>query len=145
MHRQSLGSPASKLQSHGVQSEQPTTKDDNSASSSSDRATDNEQRKTQKPNQQKSLHESSSSSSNKLVHIIPILTFLCFLILYLSSHDPSNTDLGQTQFSGFATLSSKKTETDDSVGGGSLAIRNVRKLLEQRQRRRFHKKLWQQS
>ncbi|XP_076896336.1 uncharacterized protein LOC143549290 [Bidens hawaiensis] len=96
------------------------------------------------------------SSSTRLVHLIPVLTFVCFLILYLSSHDPSRTDLAQ--FSGFATISSKKTvidsiDMDDNIGGGflknnALAIRSTRNLQQEeeeaeRHRFRLHRKLGQ--
>ncbi|XP_020572065.1 uncharacterized protein LOC110018928 [Phalaenopsis equestris] len=31
----------------------------------------------------------SNSKSNKCIHLIPLLTLLCLLILYLCSHDPN--------------------------------------------------------
>ncbi|KAF5819081.1 hypothetical protein HanXRQr2_Chr02g0073591 [Helianthus annuus] len=134
MHRQSLGSPASKLQSHGAIKADTVDNLISQESCSADAAA-SEEHKLQKANQQKSGIESSSTSSSKLIHLIPILTFFCFLVLYLSSHDPS----GQTQFSGFATRSLKKIGVDENVGGGSMAIRSVRRL-EERERRRFNRK-----
>ncbi|KAM0024337.1 hypothetical protein Hdeb2414_s0022g00614611 [Helianthus debilis subsp. tardiflorus] len=130
MHRQSLGSPASKLQSHGAIKADTVNNFISQESCSADAAASEEERKLQK-----SVIESSSTSSSKLIHLIPILTFFCFLVLYLSSHDPS----GQTQFNGFATRSLKKIGVDENVGGGSMAIRSVRRL-EERERRRFNRK-----
>lgn len=162
MHRQSLGSPASKLHSHGVlfagagvikedinnnfiSEDFQNNRKDKLASSSSGVA-DDEEHKSQKPYQQKTI---LVSSSTRLVHLIPLLTFICFLVLYLSSHDPSGKDLAQ--FSGFTTLSSKKTAIDsidiDNAGGGFLeiekndvlAIRSMRNL-QQQERHRLHRK-----
>ncbi|KAL8216756.1 hypothetical protein R6Q57_023593 [Mikania cordata] len=163
MHRQSLGSPASKLHIHGVLfSGDGVIKDgiDNniiSGDSNSHRkdklascSTGDEERKSQKPYQQRHV---LVSSSTRLVHLIPLLTFLCFLILYLSSHDPSRKDLAQ--FSGFTTTPSKKAvldsiDIDDSVGGefpefeknNALTIRSMRNL-QQQDRHRLHRKIGQ--
>ncbi|XP_074275390.1 uncharacterized protein LOC141599274 [Silene latifolia] len=41
----------------------------------------------------------SYSSPEKFIHLVPLFIFLCFLILYLFSHDPSPQDLAQ--FHGF--------------------------------------------
>ncbi|XP_024985844.1 uncharacterized protein LOC112521301 isoform X2 [Cynara cardunculus var. scolymus] len=117
MHRQSLGSPASKLHNHGVLfsiAGAGVIKDDiNNCFTLEDQRKDkiascsagtaDDEHKSQKPYQQKSTLVSSS----RLVHLIPLLTFLCFLVLYLSSHDPSRRDLAP--FSGFTTLSSRKS------------------------------------
>lgn len=159
MHRQSLGSPASKLHSHGILfAGAGVIKDDinsnfisedlrkDKLASSSAGVADDEEHKSQKPYQQKSI---LVSSPTKLVHLIPLLTFLCFLVLYLSSHDPSRTDLAQ--FSGFTAFSSKKAAIDsidiDNVGGGFLeiekndvlAIRSMRNL-QQQEGYRLHRK-----
>ncbi|KAK9079582.1 hypothetical protein SSX86_001255 [Deinandra increscens subsp. villosa] len=161
MHRQSLGSPALKLHSHGVLfagdgvindgidnsiiSEDLHRKD--KLASSPAGAADDEQRKSQKPYKHLFV-----SSSTKLVHLIPLFTFLCFLILYLSSHDPSRKDLAQ--FSGFATISSEKNvidsiDIDDTAGGfleiennDALAIRTTRNL-QQQDRHPLHRKFGQ--
>ncbi|KAI3822315.1 hypothetical protein L1987_09904 [Smallanthus sonchifolius] len=166
MHRQSLGSPAYKLHSHGVlfagdgvikndidsnliSEDLQSHRKDKLASCSASGA-DDEQRKSPKPYLQRHI---LISSSTRLVHLIPLLTFLCFLILYLSSHDPSRKDLAQ--FTGFTTISSKKTvidsiDLDDNAGGGfleiekndALAIRSMRNL-QQQERHRLHRKLGQ--
>lgn len=90
MHRQSLGSPNSKLHSSGVL----IADNDNIELLATDDlkikqqlasqlvAGDDEQlRKSQKPHK----------SPEKLIHIIPMIILFCFLILYLTSHDPSQT------------------------------------------------------
>lgn len=87
MHRQSLGSPNSKLHSHGgvvvpakeddLTVEEQKRKDQ--ASTLAAGADDDEVRKSQKP----------QKSPEKFIHLIPMLIIFCFLILYLSSHDPS--------------------------------------------------------
>ena len=89
MQRQSLGSPGSKLDIHGVlgASEENLTGEaqkwkDQASSLADDDAEDND--KSQKPHK-------SPPKSEKLIHLIPILTVLCLLVLYLSSHDPSQT------------------------------------------------------
>ncbi|XP_071700309.1 uncharacterized protein [Rutidosis leptorrhynchoides] len=159
MHRQSLGSPASKLHSHGVffpgagiikddiDTEFISENNKLSVSSSSNNTNDVERKS------QKSVSVSVSSST-RLVHLIPFLTFLCFVILYLSSHDPSTTELAQ--FSGYTTLSSEKAligsiEIDANIRRGFieieksnvLAIRSMRNLKQQQDRSRFHRKLGQ--
>ncbi|MFS8004066.1 hypothetical protein Hanom_Chr13g01221301 [Helianthus anomalus] len=154
MHRQSLGShsPAAKLHLFAADGVIISTDNDtnfisddhrkNKLASCSTVGADDEQHKSQKPHQQRQL---LISSSTRLVHLIPVLTFICFLILYLSSHDPSRTDLAQ--FSGIATISSKKTVTD-SIGvddnlEGFLEIRSMRNLQQQEERHRLHRKLGQ--
>ncbi|GLU19215.1 hypothetical protein SLE2022_354760 [Rubroshorea leprosula] len=95
MQRQFLGSPVSKLHSHGgddtIVAEDPrcrVAEDDN----------DNGERKATKPrrlsfSQSSSPPSPSASRPEKFIHLIPVLTLLCFLILYLSAHAPSQSDL----------------------------------------------------
>ena len=91
MHRQSLSSPALK---HGIvvgagdENINKMTPEDlqnhwkeKLASSESD----DEENQSEKPNQPKSMF----ISSFRLIHLIPLLTLFCFIILYLASHDPS--------------------------------------------------------
>ncbi|CAH8300068.1 unnamed protein product [Eruca vesicaria subsp. sativa] len=47
-----------------------------------------------------------------LVHFIPVLTLICFIILYLTSHAPSQSDLAQ--FNGFMRQSIKCPTSDNS-------------------------------
>ncbi|XP_030466419.1 uncharacterized protein LOC115685475 [Syzygium oleosum] len=92
-----------------------------------------------------SSSSSSSSSSasalsprkpEKLIHLIPLLTLFCFLVLYLCSHSPSQTDLAQ--FSGFKRPAKQIVATDiDEISrfsevrrGDALAIRSRRSLRE---------------
>ncbi|GKC08263.1 hypothetical protein Tco_0999873 [Tanacetum coccineum] len=133
MHRQSLGSPASK---NTILFTGAITDTINSEKLASCSTTDEEQHKLQKPYQQHKLTISFSSTS--LIHLIPILTFLCFLILYLSSHDPSKTELAQ--FNGFTAFASKNIVIDDIIDdnvdkNGVLEIRSLRNLQQQERRR----------
>ncbi|XP_076915425.1 uncharacterized protein LOC143574771 [Bidens hawaiensis] len=151
MHRQSLSSPASK---HGVI----FSGDGVIATDIDNNFTSDDLRKDKLPScsavdEHRKRHVLVSSPT-RLVHLIPVLTFVCFLILYLSSHDPSRTDLAQ--FSGFATISSKETvidsiDMDNNIGEGflknnALAIRGMRNLQQEeaeRHRFRLHRKLGQ--
>ncbi|XP_015083611.1 uncharacterized protein LOC107026975 [Solanum pennellii] len=164
MHRQSLGSSGSKLHlAHGVvlvggsrdesavvtaaESQKIMTKDQASPSSLSNNYDEGEE---QVRKSIKALNK-SLSRAEKYIHLIPVLTFLCFFILYLFSHSPSDKDLAQFQgFEGFAkriesaniddefqrVLETKKPEV--------LAIRSVRNLQEidrQDSNHRRHRKL----
>ncbi|XP_058086507.1 uncharacterized protein LOC131233741 [Magnolia sinica] len=80
MQRQSLGSPASKLQINGGKEEK-LEKEENRKDVEED-----DEKKVDK-------HLRSSSRTQKSVHLIPVLTIFCFLVLYLVSHDPSQNDL----------------------------------------------------
>ncbi|KAM7493908.1 hypothetical protein LguiB_028517 [Lonicera macranthoides] len=108
MQRQSLGSPTSKLHINGVGVAGAKKEENNlrvaedqkrkeSPSSHAAGEISDEERKSQKP------QKSPSKPETVLIHLIPILTVLCFLILYLSSHDPSQKDLAQ--FNGFNRIS----------------------------------------
>ncbi|KAK2662580.1 hypothetical protein Ddye_001154 [Dipteronia dyeriana] len=130
MQRQSLGSPVSKLYIHGG-----LPKEDSHTTEVDDL------NKTTKPSRRLSLSPPPSSLSthtkpHKLIHLIPLLTLFCFLILYLSSHSPSQSDL--EHFNGFNRpanhIDSSKIE---DVGrfielrrGDVLAIRSLRNLRE---------------
>ncbi|KAA8522018.1 hypothetical protein F0562_012668 [Nyssa sinensis] len=146
MHRQSLGSPVSKLHAHGGGG----TKEDNIAVEDQKRkdqvsalTDDNEESKSPKPYK-------SPPRPEKFIHLIPILVILCFLVLYLSSHDPSRKDLAQ--FNGFKRLSKPIDSTEiDAFGrvsgiekGDVLAIRSLRNLQEigiHRSKYRLHRKI----
>ncbi|GFZ19334.1 hypothetical protein Acr_28g0000390 [Actinidia rufa] len=88
MQRQSLGSPGSKLHIHGVlgAKEENLTEEDQKRKdqASSLPAADEDNEKSQKPHK-------SPPKPEKFIHLISILTILCFLVLYLSSDDPSQT------------------------------------------------------
>ncbi|XP_040365903.1 uncharacterized protein LOC112179069 isoform X1 [Rosa chinensis] len=94
MQRQSLGSPVSKLhQAHG--GDDTLIHDDKrskdilafSASSSSS-PPDFDDNKATKPHR---LSSPPPITPDKVIHVIPILTVLCFLILFLFSHTPSQS------------------------------------------------------
>lgn len=149
MHRQSLGSPNSKLHNHGgvvvpVKEDDLTVEEQkrkDQASTLAAGADDDEVRKSQKP----------QKSPEKFIHLIPMLIIFCFLILYLSSHDPSQKDL--THFNGFKRISKPielSSEVDDFVGlleiekSDVLAIRSLRNLQEidkQSQKNQRHRKI----
>ncbi|KAG4206267.1 hypothetical protein ERO13_A03G000042v2 [Gossypium hirsutum] len=89
MQRQSLGSPTSKLHIHGGEEITGAIVDDD------DRRKDSKSRRltfSASSSSSSPLLLPSSPKSEKLIHLIPILTLLCFLILYLNSHSPSQSD-----------------------------------------------------
>ncbi|TVU28093.1 hypothetical protein EJB05_19602 [Eragrostis curvula] len=66
---------------------------------------------------QMAVPEEASASSSKAdkarlvreersLHLIPLLTFLCFLLLFLCSHDPSAADM--SSFGGGGTSGNRK-------------------------------------
>ncbi|XWS49527.1 hypothetical protein CRYUN_Cryun12cG0010600 [Craigia yunnanensis] len=94
MQRQSLGSPSSKLHIHGGE--------ESSVSEDQKRRViiDDDERKDTKPRRLAFSPSSSPTSSltsppkhEKLIHLIPVLTLLCFLILYLTSHSPTQSGM----------------------------------------------------
>ncbi|XWS62196.1 hypothetical protein CRYUN_Cryun07bG0190000 [Craigia yunnanensis] len=100
MQRQSLGSPSSKLHIHGGE--------ESSVAEDQKRRViiDDDDLKDTKPRRLSFSPSSSPTSSltsppkpEKLIHLIPVLTLLCFLALYLTSHSPSQSDL--VHFNGF--------------------------------------------
>ncbi|KAJ8773972.1 hypothetical protein K2173_009403 [Erythroxylum novogranatense] len=120
MQRQSLGSPVPKF--HDVTDDDKTAKPRRSLTPSS------------LPSPPLPLPP-SSAKPEKLIHLIPFLIFFCFLVLYLASHTPPQSDLAQ--FNGFK-LSSKLIDTSTSEvkrlselrRGNVLAIRSFRNLQE---------------
>ncbi|KAK4747390.1 hypothetical protein SAY87_013976 [Trapa incisa] len=141
MQRQSLlGSPVSKLHSHGgaavamaredaPTSEDPKRRDSFSASSPLSNYEIGEDHKTAKLRRLSSSSSSRSSSRpEKFVHIIPVITLMCFLILYLCSHSPTQ-------------MAEDTNKIMDSLGRLSeleasdvIAIRSLRNLHEIRKR-----------
>uniref|UniRef100_A0A7C8ZNV7 Uncharacterized protein n=1 Tax=Opuntia streptacantha TaxID=393608 RepID=A0A7C8ZNV7_OPUST len=150
MQRQSLGSPG---RGALAKNDAVLKADDNRRRESSPPAiivgsgadTDDEEIKPEKPLR-------CHSQPEKLIHLIPILLVFCFLVLYLSSHDPSPKDLAQ--FNGFKHPEKLIDSTDiDEIGrvqhqpkrGDVFAIRSLRNLQEEIQRdapkSRSHRKL----
>lgn len=98
MQRQSLGSPVSKLHGHGAGAKSDAVPADdqkrNKHSPSSSSILNYDGQDDDKAS--KSFRFSFPSPSppprqEKFVHAIPILTIICFLILYLCSHSPSQS------------------------------------------------------
>lgn len=78
MQRQSLGSP-SKLQISG-------------GAGKEERRDEEEEKRKEVEEQEKRKAEKllkSACRTDKSIHLIPLLTIFCFLILYLASYDPS--------------------------------------------------------
>ncbi|XP_060207648.1 uncharacterized protein LOC132635330 [Lycium barbarum] len=137
MHRQSLGSPASKLHlAGGIHDSAVIT-----AAESTSLEEDEQVRRSIKA-LNKSLFR-----AEKYIHLIPVLTFFCFLILYLSSHNPSDKDLAQFHgYEGFAkpieSANIDELQRVLEIGKGDvLAIRSVRNLQEIDPKNRLHRKL----
>ncbi|CAN4076280.1 unnamed protein product [Withania somnifera] len=156
MHRQSLGSTVSKLHlAHGVvivggrdssssavftaavaaESQKIMMKDQASPLSSLSNNY-NEEEDEQVRKSIKVLNK-SLSRAEKYIHLIPVLTFLCFFILYLFSHSPSDKDL--PQFRGFegsakriesAIINELQRVIEIEKAADVLAIRSVRNLQE---------------
>ncbi|KAK8945305.1 hypothetical protein KSP40_PGU006957 [Platanthera guangdongensis] len=128
MHRQSLGSPGSKVQIHDggrgpVKEEK--RKSALSPAAESSACTSEIDIKMEKPLRR------PNPKSDTSIHLVPILILLCFTILYLCSHEPSSQDL--TIFAGFSSLISHKdliaaASTTEKAGG--LGIRSHRALKE---------------
>ncbi|CDY32126.1 BnaC04g44400D [Brassica napus] len=134
MQRLSIDASASKLQSYDIndskRKESLSSPPPPSSSSSSAADYDDHDLKDVKLRRLSSPHQKREN----LVHFIPVLTLICFVILYLSSHAPSQSDLAQ--FNGFMR-SSKRLESDEDgeISGlmigtdASAAIRSsIRKL-----------------
>ncbi|XP_010540759.1 PREDICTED: uncharacterized protein LOC104814422 isoform X2 [Tarenaya hassleriana] len=143
MQRLSLDSSASKLYSYGGRKDEVYNVDDlkrkessSSPSSSSSVDYDDHEFKDSKP-RRLSLQlplSASHQKQEKLVHFIPVLTLICFVVLYLTSHPPSQSDLAQ--FSGFHHPSKhldsgENGEVSGLVRANVLAIRSsIRNLQE---------------
>ncbi|CAN7019474.1 unnamed protein product [Brassica oleracea var. botrytis] len=150
MQRLSIDASASKLQSYDIndsnRKESLSSPPPSSSSSAPDY--DDHDLKDVKLRRLSSLQSPHQKREN-LVHFIPVLTLICFVILYLSSHAPSQSDLAQ--FNGFMR-SSKRLESDEDgeISGlmigtdASSAIRSsIRKLRETEslpRRRTSHRK-----
>lgn len=102
MQRLSLDSSASKLHSYGGRKDETYDIDDlkrkesvsvSPSSSSSAADYDDHELKDFKPRRLslQSPFPTTHQKQEKLVHFIPVLTLICFIILYLSSHAPSQS------------------------------------------------------
>ncbi|KAF3552822.1 hypothetical protein HID58_059032 [Brassica napus] len=144
MQRLSIDSSASKLHSYGGRKDDIHDHDDLKhkeslsspplSSSSSTANYDDDELKDFKP-RRLSLQSPTHQNGEKLVHFIPVLTLICFIILYLSSHAPSQSDLAQ--FNGFMRRSKHLDSDEDGeisklmISSDALAIRSsIRNLKE---------------
>ncbi|KAK6146461.1 hypothetical protein DH2020_020330 [Rehmannia glutinosa] len=157
MQRQSLGSPSSKLVKDELLIISETQKQFPSQSSSSSSSSaltgllygeeckekEEELKKLMRPKPKTAMPET-------YIHLIPMLTLLCFLILYLSSHDPSQNDLAQ--FNVPKTFSDPAEDNNISElqriveikKGDMLAIRSLKNLEQEAvtaKQRRLHRKI----
>ncbi|KAF8108939.1 hypothetical protein N665_0104s0249 [Sinapis alba] len=146
MQRLSIDSSASKLHSYGGRKETLPSPPPPPSSSPADYDDDHDL-KDVKLRRLSSL-QSPYQKREKLVHVIPVLTLICFIILYLSSHVPSQSDLAQ--FNGFMRTSKRLESDEDSeisglmISADALAIRSsIRNLKESEslpRRRTSHRK-----
>ncbi|RZC27983.1 uncharacterized protein LOC114408551 [Glycine soja] len=125
MHRQSLGSPSPKVP------KLITDEDDDAP----------------KPHRLSlSLSSPPPPPPHKFVHLIPLLTLLCFFVLYLFSHSPSPSDLNH--FTGFNRSPSHRLDLAEKIGGDIgqymdvkrsdvLAIRSLQQLPKPRPHRKL--------
>ncbi|KAE8731932.1 Detected protein of unknown function [Hibiscus syriacus] len=136
MQRQSLGYPTSKLHIHG---EEITGADDQKRRV----IIDCEDRKESKPRPlsfSPSLPSlSSPPNSEKLIHLIPVLTLLCFLVLFLNSHSPSQSDL--VAFNGFKHSSKRLDSREISNVLTIRSQRNLQELDKYVSKYRLHRKI----
>ncbi|KAL7111197.1 hypothetical protein ACP275_05G073100 [Erythranthe tilingii] len=116
-----------------------------------------EEKCTQEQEQLKKKKKKNNNSSGRhetYIHLIPMLTLLCFLILYLSSHNPSQNDLAQ--FNGFKAFSNTAADLEDSISelqrvmeikkGDILAVRSLKNFKAAAEEatakhRRLHRKI----
>ncbi|CAI0472951.1 unnamed protein product [Linum tenue] len=135
MQRQSLGSPVSKLHFHGGSDDAEVC--DNSGTSSLSPPppsllldSDDRRLKTAKlPSRRLSTSASSSSSPTptpeKLIHLIPIILLSCFLILYLVSNNPSQSNSPE-----FIRLKhAASIEIDSAVADSKLGELRAREVM----------------
>ncbi|KZV18200.1 hypothetical protein F511_20149 [Dorcoceras hygrometricum] len=117
MQRQSLGSPLSKLHHGGII----VLKDDSSSSTSSVNeflsSGVEEEEVEEKAKKLKPKHKTAPAEI--YVHLIPMLTLLCLLVLYLSSHNPSQIGSDLAEFNGYK---------DSSDSGGSSDIQKLHQI-----------------
>ncbi|EXB66517.1 hypothetical protein L484_017755 [Morus notabilis] len=161
MQRQSLGSPVSKLHGHGGQKEEsllveddPKRKDLVASSSCSSTSSTADYGYEDDSKAAKPRRLSSSPPPlrpDRCIHLIPVLTLLCFLILFLFSHTPSQSDMAQ--FKGFKWPANRIDSAENEIGdigrfselrkSDVLAIRSLRNLQEIRKqapKSRYHRK-----
>ncbi|KAF3449374.1 hypothetical protein FNV43_RR10102 [Rhamnella rubrinervis] len=142
MQRQSLGSPNSKLHSHGGAKEDSLIVEDDlkrkdlpaSSSITTDYDYEDDEHKATKRHR---LSSPPPIRAEKFIHFIPVLTLFCFLVLYLCSHSPTQSDLAH--FNGFKWPAKRIDDpAENEIGdidrfmelpkGDVLTIRSLRNL-----------------
>ncbi|GER50586.1 disease resistance protein [Striga asiatica] len=97
MQRQSLGSPSSKLAKDEKPSFEAQKQFPSQSSSLSSIDSQYEDRDDDEPAKKRkataAIRAASVDNPQSYIHLIPMLTLVCFLILYLASHDPSQNEL----------------------------------------------------
>ncbi|RDY12413.1 hypothetical protein CR513_02791, partial [Mucuna pruriens] len=89
---------------------------------------------------------SPPSPPHKFVHLIPLLTLLCFFVLYLFSHTPSPSDLNH--FAGLNRSPEHRLDSAAEIGGDIghymdvkrsdvLAIRSLQQIPKSRPHRKL--------
>ncbi|CAL9753194.1 unnamed protein product [Musa acuminata subsp. burmannicoides] len=78
----------------------------------------------------------ASSRADKSIHLIPVFTILCLLVLYFFSHEPSPTDM-QAFGSSALRLDSRAAVSGAETGGHVGAERGNVALATHRSRRRL--------
>ncbi|XP_068651121.1 uncharacterized protein [Aristolochia californica] len=121
MQRQSLGSPATKLHVHGFKEED---------LDSDDKRRDVEERDSDKKAEK--VHR-SSHGRDSMIHFIPFIVLVCFLILVLVSHSPSDEEL--FKLGGLKRFSAPQVDSDferllEIKKGNVLAVVSHRSLQE---------------
>ncbi|KAL8150527.1 hypothetical protein V2J09_020335 [Rumex salicifolius] len=157
MQRQSLGSPSPRIHSHGrggasieISSASPLPSSPSVSPVIVPCAVDDDDLKLEKLRRRRSSSPPLlRAGPEKYIHVIPIFTLLCFLVLFLCSHEPSPTELAD--FKGFKHPSelADSREIDQFERaldkGEMLAIRSLRNLQEIRKdaikSSRSHRKL----
>lgn len=97
MQRQSLGSPGSKVHVNGLVLVKEDVHSNIPSSSTSDLSSqkpfsiDDDDDDGEEDKLQKKLHRPHDKDKKKFIHLIPVLTLFCILVLYLSSHSPSQS------------------------------------------------------
>ncbi|KAK4416951.1 hypothetical protein Salat_2520600 [Sesamum alatum] len=143
MQRQSLGSPSSKLVQDETQKQFPSSSSSPISAINGEDCCKGEEEELKKMMRLKPR----TATPQTYIHLIPMLTLLCFLILYLSSHDPSPNDLAQ--FNGFKAFPNH-AESEDNISelegiveirkGDVLALRSLKNSAAAKHRR-LHRKI----
>ncbi|CAA0841870.1 Unknown protein [Striga hermonthica] len=132
MQRQSLGSPSSKDEKLSFEAQKQSPSQSSSLSSSDSPYVDRDDDEAAKKKKKKATAAIGAAGVDKhqsYIHLIPMLTLICFLILYLASHDPSQNDLAQFNFPGTVSNAGELQLIKEINKGEIMAIQRL-KILE---------------